>query len=56
MSSEEQIEEILIRAGSRGFKQELLERVRRIMVNNPKQHYVDALVKEFKQMLNEITD
>lgn len=56
MSTEEQIEEILIRASSIGFKKELLKRVSCSMVHNPKQHYVNALVKEFQQMLNEITD
>ena len=56
MSSEEQIEEILIKANSIGFKKELLERVRQIMNNDTNNDYVNVLVKELQLILNEITD
>jgi hypothetical protein len=56
MSSEEQIKEILIRAYSIGFEKQLIERVKHIMDNDPSANYVSVLIKEFQQILNEITD
>jgi uncharacterized protein (UPF0335 family) len=56
MSSEEQIEEILMEAHSMGFREELLKRVKRIIDNGSNKYPVDILEEEFNRILNELTD
>jgi hypothetical protein len=56
MSSEEQIEEILMEAHSMGFREELLERVKSIIDNGSKKYAVDIMEEEFKKMIVKITD
>lgn len=56
MSSEEQIEEILMEANAMGFKKELLERVKRILDGGSKKYPVDILEEEFQKILSETED
>jgi hypothetical protein len=56
MTQEEQIEEILMEANSMGFREELLERVKRIIDNGSKKHPLDILGEEFNRILNELVD
>lgn len=56
MSSEEQIEEILMEANSMGFKKELLEGVKRIIDGGSKKYLVDIVEEEFQRILSETED
>jgi undecaprenyl pyrophosphate synthase len=56
MSSEELIEEILIEAHSYGFREELLERVKKIIDGGSKKYPVDIMEDEFNKILNELPE
>lgn len=56
MTSEEQIEEILMEANAMGFRKELLERVKRILDGGSKQYPVDILQNEFEKILSELPE
>ena len=56
MSSEELIEEILMEAHSCGFREELLERVKKIIDGGSKKYPVDIMEDEFNKILNELTE
>jgi undecaprenyl pyrophosphate synthase len=56
MSSEELIEEILMEAHSYGFREELLERVRKIIDSGSKKYPVDIMEEEFNKILNELPE
>lgn len=56
MTQEEQIEEILMEAHSMGFREELLERVKRIIDNGSKKYPVDIMEEEFNRILGELPE
>jgi undecaprenyl pyrophosphate synthase len=56
MSSEQLIEEILTEAHSYGVREELLERVKKIIDGGSKKYPVDIMEDEFNKILNELPE
>jgi hypothetical protein len=56
MSSEELIEEILMEADAYGFREQLLDRVKKIIDGGSKKYPVDIMEDEFNKILNELPE
>jgi hypothetical protein len=56
MTTEEQIEEILMEANSMGFRNELIERVGIVIQEGSRKRRVDIYEEEFQKILIEMRD